>query len=1071
MDDGIPPIWEDLTATCRDRISQLPRNIEGHAVAIETANRDLASVLRRYGFFGLDVGNGGKPITARFGVVHASLEPIPASPPATLVIIADRPDIDSLPGLGVQAEPAGGLLYDRPAGGRRGGARYRALLPAVSFSGAAVTPIWMTESGRAVVGWWERYGRRDLVIGLNVVEEIVRYTQGDPNKVATVADKTMWGSADHERPAYLFEDNIAAGHEMTPWADRLGYLLARLIAEACAMPLIATLPGGARGGVLLTGDDDEAYLEKYDEQLKLLDGFPITYFLLPRTRHSPDTLAHLPKSVELGVHVDALSDPAAYETICCAETEAVRRLTGRPVRSVRNHGHLNRGYWGLLPAWEKCDLAFDLNIRGIDGTCPTGSYLPYCVRRRDGMWSTHRALFSTFSDTMLHMQNWPPAQQVATIRALADRIDDEGPGVIVANFHPQNVSESYETHQAVMAIGRREGWVALGVESYCEWLAMVDGISMVETTRGFELHSPSRIERLAYSWPDVSGLRVLPPWEGVVSLLPMPSSKAAEQGLSDRRAQKRLRSRRIPEEHLVDVLRRLPEQLRDVVLPTAMQKREGWHSWDPTPWAHPWLSPVNLAAARAFNDATLAHIIERYGGEPSRTHRYAFVGNLANNMAMRALPLRRRGSPIDLFLHPFDRFVMSQPGWELSDIELPEEETDVDRLRAKGICLPDVADCFTPRVDGADETARIRELAVRTPARDWAMVMRSHFLRHSDTLVWPDYMAFVGFCNELQDFDCIFAAQSPYLAYLANKPYLAAQTGGDLWLEASRQDALGTLQRRAYGWASAILATNPWAYSSARRYGFRHVLYVPLIIDIDAYAPGPTAVREKWQREVGGNFFALVTARIDRYWKGSHIGMEGFVRFAERFPQARLVLVGWGESSASDVEELRRRGLDGRFIRLPISGKRKLVDYLRAADCLIDQFVIGYYGATALEAMATGTPVIMHLLCEQYEALCPTGAPPVLIAATPDEVSRQLERLASSPTERHSLSAGSRRWIERNHSADVWGDAYNGLLRAVASGERLRFERSPLAAPLTRGEKEYHRAGLAAAPLFPQYRI
>lgn len=496
-----------------------------------------------------------------------------------------------------------------------------------------------------------------------------------------------------------------------------------------------------------------------------------------------------------------------------------------------------------------------------------------------------------------------------------------------------------------------------------------------------------------------------------------------------------------------------------------------WNSWDPTPWAHPWLKADNLVAAKEFDNKLLSSIVETYGGATSRGRRYAFVGNLANNMTLRALPLRRKGFLIDLILHPQDRYVMSQPGWELSDIVLRSGESNIDQLSAQGITLPEVVGSFTRPMLPQKELQNLISMAQEKSSAEWEKSNAPHFVRQCDVLFWPGYFCFLPLLNALQSYDCLFAAQAPYLAYLANKPYLAAQTGGDLWLECSRNDALGNLQRHSYRNAAAILATNPWAYSNARRFGFRHVIYVPLIIDTEAYAPGSNAVREAWHSQVGGEFYALVTARIDRKWKGSHVGIEGFVKFARRYPQARLVLVGWGENCASDIEELKRNGLEGRFIQLPISGKRKLVEYMRAADCLIDQFVIGYYGATALEAMSTGLPVIMRILREQYDALCPTGAPPVLNAATSDEVANQLECLFTSPEKRLEMSAVSREWIEKNHSVEVWGEIYGALLNANANGAHIDFQNSPLAAPLTQAEHDYHTAGLATAPIFPNYII
>jgi hypothetical protein len=370
------------------------------------------------------------------------------------------------------------------------------------------------------LGWWTVGRRRHLLVGLNVVEELVRYTQGDPDKVRTYADKSLWKTGGHERSTYLYDDNIVPGYELTPWADRLGFMLVQLIAAGSGLPLFSPLPKGARGGVLLTGDDDTALLKKYDEQLKLIDGFPITYLLLPGTNHNAETLARLPANVELGVHIDALEQPDRYDAVCRAQTKAVRALAGRSATTVRNHGHLNSGYWGHLAAWEECGLAFDLNNRGLDGTCPTGSYLPFQVRRPDGSWSNHFSLFSTFSDSMLYMQRWSEDEQIRCIVKLADQIDSTLPGVLVFNCHPENVSDGYLVHRAIMDIGRRRGWIALGAESYADWLQTLSNVRLFCQSGRLKLQSSSTVENLALSWPSLGITRtdVLPRWQGEIEL-------------------------------------------------------------------------------------------------------------------------------------------------------------------------------------------------------------------------------------------------------------------------------------------------------------------------------------------------------------------------------------------------------------------------------------------------------------------------------------------------------------------------------------------------------------------------
>jgi hypothetical protein len=351
------------------------------------------------------------------------------------------------------------------------------------------------------------------------VEELIRYTQGDPGKVTSSVDRTLWGYG-NERSAFLYEDHIVPGFELVPWADRLGYKISSLLAAGSGLPLFSPLPEGAVGGVLLTGDDDQAFLEKYDEQLRLLGGFPITYMLLPNTRHSTETLAKMPANVEFGVHIDALADPDRYDIICQHQTAAVRALIAKAVSTVRNHGHLSRGYWGHLGAWEQADLLLDMNNRGRDGTCPTGSYLPFRVRRQDGSWSTHLSLFSTFSDSMLYLQKWPEQLQIRCIAGLAYQIERSFPGVMVFNFHPQNVSDGYKVHKAVTELGRRRGWIALGGESYTRWLLAVESVRMTVQSGRLAFEARDLVDRLALRWPSLRGstTQLLPKWQGRMEL-------------------------------------------------------------------------------------------------------------------------------------------------------------------------------------------------------------------------------------------------------------------------------------------------------------------------------------------------------------------------------------------------------------------------------------------------------------------------------------------------------------------------------------------------------------------------
>jgi glycosyltransferase involved in cell wall biosynthesis len=458
---------------------------------------------------------------------------------------------------------------------------------------------------------------------------------------------------------------------------------------------------------------------------------------------------------------------------------------------------------------------------------------------------------------------------------------------------------------------------------------------------------------------------------------------------------------------------------------------------------------------RGYSAAMLACMAERRA-RIKRIPSIGFVGNIANNLYNRAVPLRKRGYAVDVFLHPHDRYVMSQPGWEEFDGTLPEGVSDLDALGAAGVTLPHVADVYQ-----------------QSTTADWASLLSGdlpRFVRLRDFLRWKPYFCYLPTLEALQEEEVLLSVQTPYLAYLAGRPYVASQSGGDVWYECSRDDAFGRLQRTAYALARVFIVSNPWSYAHARRYGFRHLVYLPMIIDEDVYSPGEPAAREEWKRAIGGDFFVLMTSRIDDRVKGSEIGLMGFAKFAASAPGARLVVMSWGADEVKLRPRLAQIGVEDKVLVLPIAGKRRLVQYLRAADCLIDQFVLGYFGASGLEAMACGLPVIMRLERAQYDAVCRTGAPPVLDADSDDQVAAHLECLADSANMRKQTGERLRRWFLDNHGSGRWSEAYLDVLTVVAYSRHIGFDRSPLREPLSQEERDYHADQLRRAPRFPVYQ-
>ncbi|MCI0642115.1 MAG: GNAT family N-acetyltransferase, partial [Gemmataceae bacterium] len=506
----------EAARVCDLRIEQETARRKAASERHADAARDLVVLLRRYGFLGVDPRAKEKDLLEGHGIWWPECKTALAEalPRSALVFgiarrasegpsHAERGIYADLAKLGIQCkeEPGRALLYEsaKRSWWKKKTPVYHALLPHCSFAGPSLEPLWHNADGRAVLAWWRQGGRRILLVGLDFVAEILRHSQGDPEQARKGQGGACHGYA-HERAEYLFEPHLLPEFRSTPWADRLGFEVVRALARATGWPLVEPLPGGARGLVLLTGDDDQAALACYREQLELVGDFPITYFLLPVTKHTSQSLAALHSTVEFGLHVDALEHPDRYEEICARQANAVRGLTGKDVRAVRNHGFLNRGYLGHLPAWEDNGLTLDVNYSGLDGTALCGSFLPFRVRRGDGSWSSHHSLLSTFGDGMLFIKKWTEAQACRRIDEIARQIETSAPGVVVFNMHPENIGQTRQIHKVIMSLGRRPGWLALGVETYLQWLEAWDSLKLRRDGAHFVLSSKMPLQNVALRW-------------------------------------------------------------------------------------------------------------------------------------------------------------------------------------------------------------------------------------------------------------------------------------------------------------------------------------------------------------------------------------------------------------------------------------------------------------------------------------------------------------------------------------------------------------------------------------------
>jgi glycosyltransferase involved in cell wall biosynthesis len=290
--------------------------------------------------------------------------------------------------------------------------------------------------------------------------------------------------------------------------------------------------------------------------------------------------------------------------------------------------------------------------------------------------------------------------------------------------------------------------------------------------------------------------------------------------------------------------------------------------------------------------------------------------------------------------------------------------------------------------------------------------------------------------HTLAAYDCVIAyGMGPVWAAMAGVPFLAETWGGDVTMlpfydtgdwEGHETLALpgpqpelfaqARLQRLGYERASRILLTDPRFAPFTERLGHTHkCVHLGFLIDTEKYAPGPEP--ELRARLLGGRggLIVFVPSRQDWFWKGSDRLLRGFAAAAAGRNDAVLVCAGWGADLHRSEQLIAELGIADRVKLLPYAmSKGRLRRYYRASDIVADQFTVGSYGGSALEAMSCARPLLISLEPERFEGRF-ASFPPVMNVSEPEQIAAAFTRLFDERDLRMELGGRARNWVVDNH--------------------------------------------------------
>lgn len=207
-------------------------------------------------------------------------------------------------------------------------------------------------------------------------------------------------------------------------------------------------------------------------------------------------------------------------------------------------------------------------------------------------------------------------------------------------------------------------------------------------------------------------------------------------------------------------------------------------------------------------------------------------------------------------------------------------------------------------------------------------------------------------------------------------------------------------------------------------------------VDMKRYSPGPSRVRERlgWSKE------ARVVGYVGRLTrdKGLPELIEGFEAIARAEPEARLLLVGWFDSSEDPLGgDLRAR--IGKHPHIHCTGfVEDTAPYYRAMDVMVLPTWREGFPNAVLEAQASGIPVVTTISTGARDSVVAEVTGLLIPPGYPEAISEAVLKLLRDPARRRRMGRAARPWVREvyvdRRVLGLTAGFYHGVLQAAKAG-------------------------------------
>jgi len=300
---------------------------------------------------------------------------------------------------------------------------------------------------------------------------------------------------------------------------------------------------------------------------------------------------------------------------------------------------------------------------------------------------------------------------------------------------------------------------------------------------------------------------------------------------------------------------------------------------------------------------------------------------------------------------------------------------------------------------------------------------RTLFPGRPDQLSLADFVRYLEILEPLQrlfsKYDIVQAyATDPILPLVSGKKPFVAFEHGTLRDFIRENNPLHRLTALAYRKADHVFVTNGDCQQHALWLGCENATAMLHPIDIEQHRQRDEDAIAALRARYGADVLLFCPIRHDWAVKGTDIHIRALPEICARVRgRVVLILAPWGLQIEDSRRLIRSLGHETSvaWLERPLC-RIELIRHMQAADVVLDQMTLPHFGATAPQALAAGTPVIMSYKPDSTAWIVAEPAP-ILPAFNPEEVAKAVIT-ALDPAWRANFKDRAQAWIDTHHHND-----------------------------------------------------